>query len=104
MTICGTDEYMAPEMLFDESFSYPADMFSFGESWISCLSYLENLANNGPVTLSVTISTSGLYSMLGAARRKKNTTYLPPLGLAVFLQKASGGFDIGLHLNTSKQV
>lgn len=32
MTICGTDEYMAPEMLFDESFSYPADMFSFGES------------------------------------------------------------------------
>ncbi|CAM9170819.1 unnamed protein product [Laminaria digitata] len=30
MTICGTDEYMAPEMLFDESFSYPADMFSFG--------------------------------------------------------------------------
>ena len=31
MTICGTDEYMAPEMLFDESFSYPADMFSFGE-------------------------------------------------------------------------
>ncbi|CAM9813754.1 unnamed protein product [Scytosiphon promiscuus] len=29
MTICGTDEYMAPEMLFDESFSYPADMFSF---------------------------------------------------------------------------
>lgn len=32
MTICGTDEYMAPEMLFDESFSYPADMFSFGET------------------------------------------------------------------------
>lgn len=31
MTICGTDEYMAPEMLFNESFSYPADMFSFGE-------------------------------------------------------------------------
>lgn len=31
MTICGTDEYMAPEMLFDESFSYPADMFSFGK-------------------------------------------------------------------------
>jgi serine/threonine protein kinase len=30
MTICGTDEYMAPEMLFDEDFSYPADMFSFG--------------------------------------------------------------------------
>ncbi|CAM9762592.1 unnamed protein product [Ascophyllum nodosum] len=30
MTICGTDEYMAPEMLFDESFSYPADIFSFG--------------------------------------------------------------------------
>ena len=24
------DEYMAPEMLFDEDFSYPADMFSFG--------------------------------------------------------------------------
>lgn len=31
MTICGTDEYMAPEMLFDESFSYPADIFSFGK-------------------------------------------------------------------------
>ncbi|CAM9605913.1 unnamed protein product, partial [Choristocarpus tenellus] len=30
MTICGTDEYMAPEMLFNEDFSYPADMFSFG--------------------------------------------------------------------------
>lgn len=30
MTICGTDEYMAPEMLFDENFSYSADMFSFG--------------------------------------------------------------------------
>ncbi|CAM9317993.1 unnamed protein product [Chrysoparadoxa australica] len=30
MTICGTDEYMAPEMLFDEDFSYPADIFSFG--------------------------------------------------------------------------
>eukprot|EP00953_Heterococcus_sp_UTEX-ZZ885_P039826 20392-Heterococcus_DN1.PRE.6 len=24
------DEYMAPEMLFDEDFSHPADMFSFG--------------------------------------------------------------------------
>lgn len=34
MTICGTDEYMAPEMLFDESFSYPADMFSFGKQRI----------------------------------------------------------------------
>lgn len=37
MTICGTDEYMAPEMLFDESFSYPADMFSFGELFLSKL-------------------------------------------------------------------
>lgn len=37
MTICGTDEYMAPEMLFDESFSYPADMFSFGEMLIGLM-------------------------------------------------------------------
>lgn len=39
MTICGTDEYMAPEMLFDESFSYPADMFSFGELSFCCFSF-----------------------------------------------------------------
>ena len=30
MTICGTHEYMAPEMLFDEEYSLGIDIFSFG--------------------------------------------------------------------------
>lgn len=30
MTICGTDAYMAPEMLFDEEYTSSVDIFSFG--------------------------------------------------------------------------
>ena len=31
MTLCGTDEYMAPELLFDEgNYSFEVDVFSFG--------------------------------------------------------------------------
>jgi len=30
LTICGTSEYMPPEMLFDEEYSFPVDIFSFG--------------------------------------------------------------------------
>ena len=30
MTICGTDEYMAPELMLDEDYSTPADIFSLG--------------------------------------------------------------------------
>lgn len=30
LTICGTSEYMPPEMLFDEDYSFPVDIFSFG--------------------------------------------------------------------------
>jgi serine/threonine protein kinase len=30
MTICGTNEYMAPEMLFDEEYTLAIDIFSFG--------------------------------------------------------------------------
>lgn len=30
MTICGTNEYMAPEMLFDEPYNNLVDIFSFG--------------------------------------------------------------------------
>ena len=30
MTICGTHEYMAPELLFDEEYGPAVDVFSFG--------------------------------------------------------------------------
>jgi len=30
MTLCGTDEYMAPELMFDEPFGISADLYSFG--------------------------------------------------------------------------
>ena len=30
MTICGTDEYMAPELMLNENYSTPADIFSLG--------------------------------------------------------------------------
>jgi serine/threonine protein kinase len=30
MTICGTNEYMAPELLFDEEYGSSVDIFSFG--------------------------------------------------------------------------
>lgn len=30
MTICGTEDYMAPEMLFDEEYSFSVDIFCFG--------------------------------------------------------------------------
>jgi serine/threonine protein kinase len=30
MTICGTNEYMAPELLFDEEYGAAVDIFSFG--------------------------------------------------------------------------
>lgn len=31
MTLCGTNEYMAPELLFDEgNYSFEIDIFSFG--------------------------------------------------------------------------
>ena len=30
MTLCGTDEYMAPEIMFDEEYHAAADMFAFG--------------------------------------------------------------------------
>ncbi len=30
MTICGTDEYMAPELLFDEEYTKAVDVYSFG--------------------------------------------------------------------------
>jgi serine/threonine protein kinase len=30
MTICGTDEYMAPELHFDEEYLFGVDIFSFG--------------------------------------------------------------------------
>lgn len=30
MTICGTDEYMAPELLFDEEYNSAVDLFSLG--------------------------------------------------------------------------
>mmetsp|Transcript_15286 Transcript_15286/g.35383 ORF Transcript_15286/g.35383 Transcript_15286/m.35383 type:complete len:564 (-) Transcript_15286:732-2423(-) len=30
MSICGTDEYMAPELMFDENYGYPADVFGLG--------------------------------------------------------------------------
>lgn len=30
MTICGTNEYMAPELLFDEEYGASVDIFSFG--------------------------------------------------------------------------
>lgn len=30
MTICGTHEYLPPEMLFDEDYTYSVDIFSFG--------------------------------------------------------------------------
>ena len=31
MTLCGTNEYMAPELLFDEgNYSFEIDVFSFG--------------------------------------------------------------------------
>jgi len=30
MTICGTDLYMSPELLFDEEYTFSADMFPFG--------------------------------------------------------------------------
>ena len=30
LTICGTSEYMPPEMLFDEDYSFSVDIFSFG--------------------------------------------------------------------------
>jgi serine/threonine protein kinase len=30
MTICGTNEYMSPELLFDEEYSNSVDVFSFG--------------------------------------------------------------------------
>ena len=30
MTLCGTNEYMAPEILFDEEYTLSVDIFSFG--------------------------------------------------------------------------
>ena len=30
MTICGTNEYMAPELHFDEEYSFSVDIFCFG--------------------------------------------------------------------------
>lgn len=30
LTICGTEEYMAPEMLFDEDYNLSVDIFSLG--------------------------------------------------------------------------
>ena len=30
MTICGTNEYMAPEMLFQEEYNSSVDIFSLG--------------------------------------------------------------------------
>lgn len=30
MTICGTNEYMAPEMMFDEDYNSAVDVYSFG--------------------------------------------------------------------------
>ena len=30
MTLCGTDEFMAPEILFEEPYNFQADSFSFG--------------------------------------------------------------------------
>jgi serine/threonine protein kinase len=30
MTICGTDEYMAPELMLDEDYGNSADVFSLG--------------------------------------------------------------------------
>ena len=30
MTLCGTDEFMAPEVLFEEPYNFQADSFSFG--------------------------------------------------------------------------
>jgi serine/threonine protein kinase len=30
MSICGTDAYMAPELMFDEPYTYSTDIFSFG--------------------------------------------------------------------------
>jgi serine/threonine protein kinase len=39
MTICGTDEYMAPELFFDEDYNNSVDLFSFGKR----LTYLSRL-------------------------------------------------------------
>ena len=30
MTICGTDEFMSPELMFDMEYSFSSDIFSFG--------------------------------------------------------------------------
>jgi serine/threonine protein kinase len=37
MTICGTDEYMAPEVIMGEEYNDKADVFSFGEFTIPLL-------------------------------------------------------------------
>lgn len=60
MTICGTDEYMAPEMLFDESFSYPADMFSFGEL---LMSRCPSMASSSSTRLSTADSIFGTHPL-----------------------------------------
>ncbi len=30
LTICGTEEYMAPELMYDEPYSVSVDVFSYG--------------------------------------------------------------------------
>ena len=37
MSTCGTDEYMAPELHFDEPYGFAVDVFSFGMVLVECL-------------------------------------------------------------------
>ena len=36
MSTCGTDEYMAPELHFDEPYGFSVDVFSFGMVLVEC--------------------------------------------------------------------
>lgn len=46
MTICGTDEYMAPELLFDEDYGRPVDVYAFGMVLLEVLARRE-VGHNG---------------------------------------------------------
>ena len=37
MSTCGTDEYMAPELHFDEPYGFSVDVFSFGMVLVECI-------------------------------------------------------------------
>lgn len=42
MTLCGTDEWMAPEVLLGEKYNEKADIYSFGMILTEFITYVDN--------------------------------------------------------------